>query len=192
MTTRTQPTNPRRWVLVFLAAFVAVLATSLSSATASAATQGVAETRVEAHNVAAEVLVEPPEHIAAGQRLGKDVAGPEIVVATGVAADSGMAGVRAAGQTGEELAGIVKNTEHIPSLSGSAAYRIPDELNSSVLGEVKNVSRLSYTSQLRDFAAYASGNGLRFNLYVRGGTQLSGPLQQAVDSGAINLFRNLP
>jgi RHS repeat-associated protein len=109
-----------------------------------------------------------------------------------VAADSGMAGVRAAGRTGEELAGIVKNTEHIPSVSGSAAYRIPDELNSSVLGEVKNVSRLSYTNQLRDFAAYAGGNGLQFNLYVRGGTQLSGPLQQAVDAGGINLIRNLP
>ncbi|MGH3301024.1 MAG: putative toxin [Streptosporangiaceae bacterium] len=46
-------------------------------------------------------------------------------------------------------------TDRIPSLSGTAAYRIPDELNSSVLGEVNNVSSLSYTNQLRDFAAYA-------------------------------------
>ena len=41
-------------------------------------------------------------------------------------------------------------------------------------------------------AAYAGENGLQFNLYVRGGTQLSPPLQQAVDSGTINLLRRLP
>jgi hypothetical protein len=58
-----------------------------------------------------------------------------------------MAGVRAAGSSGEQEAGIIKNTDRIPSLSGTAAYRIPDELNSSVLGEVKNVSGLSYTNQ---------------------------------------------
>jgi RHS repeat-associated protein len=107
-------------------------------------------------------------------------------------AETGMAGVLAAGRAGEELAGIVKNTGRIPSVSGSAAYRIPDELNSLVLGEVKNTLRLNYTNQLRDFAAYAGANNLRFNLYVRVGTQLSRPLQQAVDSGAIKLIRNLP
>jgi hypothetical protein len=74
----------------------------------------------------------------------------------------------------------------------TAAYRIPDELNATTLGEVKNVGSLSYTSQLRDFAAYAQQNGLAFNLYVRGSTTFSGPLQQAIDSGQINLIRNLP
>ena len=76
--------------------------------------------------------------------------------------------------------------------TGTAAYRIPDELGASVIGEVKNVSRLHYSNQLRDFAAYAKENELQFNLYVRRGTQLSGPLQDAVDSGAINLVRSLP
>lgn len=89
-----------------------------------------------------------------------------------------MAGVRAAGSSGEQEAGIIKNTDRIPSLSGTAAYRIPDELNSSVLGEVKNVSSLSCTSSLRDFAAYAQQEQLPFNLYVRGSTALSGPLQR--------------
>jgi len=78
-----------------------------------------------------------------------------------------MAGVRAAGNAGEASAGIVKNTQRIPSLSGNAAYRIPDELGNGVLGEVKNVSSLSYSSQLRDFAGYAQQRGLQFNLYVR-------------------------
>ncbi|NOY57003.1 MAG: hypothetical protein GXP34_13610, partial [Actinobacteria bacterium] len=76
-----------------------------------------------------------------------------------------------------------RNTDRIPSLSGTASYRIPDELNAMVLGEVKNVGSLSYTNQLRDFAVYAQQEGLTFNLYVRGSTQLSGPLQTAVDVG---------
>jgi hypothetical protein len=57
---------------------------------------------------------------------------------------------------------------------------------------VKNVSSLSYSSQLRDFAAYAQQEGLAFNLYVRGSTTLSGPLQAAVDNGTITLIRSLP
>ena len=114
-----------------------------------------------------------------------------VLIATNSAHDV-MAGVRAAGSEGEAAAGIVKNTQRIPSLSDSAAYRIPDELGNGVLGEVKNVSNLSYSSQLRDFAAYAQQQGLTFNLYVRGSTTLSGPLQAAVDNGSINLIRSLP
>jgi hypothetical protein len=77
-------------------------------------------------------------------------------------------------------------------LSGTASYRIPDELTSTALGEVKNVANLSHTNQLRDFAAYAQQEGLMFNLDVRGSTTLSGPLQDAVSAGQINLIRNLP
>lgn len=61
-----------------------------------------------------------------------------------------------------------------------------------VIGEVKNVQSLSYTAQLRDYVGYAQANQLQFDLYVRGSTRLSGPLQQAVDSGSINLWRWLP
>lgn len=101
------------------------------------------------------------------------------------AANGGMAGVRAAGQAGEDVAGIVKNTRRIESATGRAAYRIPDELNGSVLGEVKNVSRLSYTSQLQDFVAYSRTNGLGFNLYVRESTTFTPRLKQFIDSGVI-------
>jgi hypothetical protein len=72
-------------VLLFLAVLVAVLATLLSSASASAATAGVAETCVGAHNVGVDVLVEPPKHESPGQ-LGNNPSYPKIVVATGVAA----------------------------------------------------------------------------------------------------------
>ena len=93
------------------------------------------------------------------------------------------------GRAGEQAADIVKNTERIGSASETAAYRIPDVLNHAdeVIGEVKNVKNLSYTNQLRDFAAYAAERGYTFELYVRPTTQLSGPLQEAVANGTIVL-----
>jgi Restriction endonuclease fold toxin 7 len=80
---------------------------------------------------------------------------------------------------------IVKNTERIPSASGTAAYRIPDMLDhgAQVIGEVKNVASLSYTNQLRDFASYAQANGYQFQLTVRATTKLSGPLMTEVAKG---------
>ncbi|MGD7708309.1 hypothetical protein [Microlunatus sp. Y2014] len=107
MTTRTQQPTTRRWVLVYLAALVAVLATLLSSVSASAATPGVAETRVGASSVVVEPLVGPPEHIAAGQRLGNEAPRVVTVVATGVAAN---AGVRALPAFPKALSGGPANT----------------------------------------------------------------------------------
>lgn len=75
-------------ILPFLTAILAVLATILSSASASAATATVGETRVGASSISVEPFVGSPEHFRAGQRLGSDVARPGIVVATGVAAKS--------------------------------------------------------------------------------------------------------
>jgi len=54
--------------------------------------------------------------------------------------------------------------------------RIFDGLNDEAVSEVKNVQQLSNTQQLRDYAEYASENGLRLDIYVRGNTQISGPL----------------
>ncbi|MHB8300998.1 MAG: putative toxin, partial [Dermatophilaceae bacterium] len=107
------------------------------------------------------------------------------------AAESGIAASARIGRAGEAASGIVKNTQRIPSATGRAAYRIPDELNGSVLGEVKNVKHLNYSSQLQDFGAYAQTKGLQYNLYVRQSTTFSGPLQDLIDSGAINRVPSL-
>ena len=56
------------------------------------------------------------------------------------AATSKMEQVRKAGIEGEKAAGIAKNTQRIESITGKAAYRIPDELTATCLKEVKNVS----------------------------------------------------
>lgn len=105
----------------------------------------------------------------------------------------GTALAQQTGAEGEQLAGIDQAAKvRIPSASGTAAYRIPDELTASTLTEVKNVANLSYTSQLRDFYDYAVSSGRSFVLVVRSGTNLSGPLQQLEDSGAVVVQRSLP
>ena len=111
-----------------------------------------------------------------------------------VAAGGGPALARELGAAGEAAAGIAKNTTRIPSLTSTANYRIPDVLSreARLIGEVKNVANLSYTRQLRDFSTYAQQQGFRFELTVRQGTQLSCPLQQAVNAGDISLLRTLP
>jgi RHS repeat-associated protein len=96
------------------------------------------------------------------------------------------------GQLGEQAANIIKNTARIDSFTETASYRIPDVLDheAGIIGEIKNVERLAYTSQLRDFVAYAkqrASSGFRFVLQTRPATKLSGPLKQAVDDGDIIL-----
>jgi hypothetical protein len=114
--------------------------------------------------------------------------------ARGVATNTarGGAGPVRVGQQGLDALGVTQNTTRIALPGGG--YRVPDILDEAagVIGEVKNVQSLSYTSQLRDYVAYAQVNQLQFDLYVRGSTQLSGPLQQAVDDGLVNLWRSLP
>jgi RHS repeat-associated protein len=98
------------------------------------------------------------------------------------------------GQTGESVAGIVKNTTRIPSLTGTAAYRIPDQLirSQSLLSEVKNVAYQPYTSQIKDYLLYAQQQGLKFELIVRQNTEFSKPLQVLVGAGKIVPQRYLP
>jgi hypothetical protein len=55
----------------------------------------------------------------------------------------------------------------------------------ATLTEVKNVSVLSYTQQLRDYTAYSQQTGRIFELWVRPSTRMSRPLQQAIENGLI-------
>lgn len=189
MTTRTQQAARRRWVLPFLAALVAILATILSSASASAATTVGAETRVRASAVAVEVLVGPPQHIAAGQRLREAAPRAGYVVATGVAANGGAAAVRM-GQAGEAAVRGAYDIGPKATRVIGGRTRIFDGLSDEAVSEVKNVGYQAYTQQLKDSLAYAQQNGLRFDLFVRGGatpTRLSGPLETAIRNGDITL-----
>ena len=96
----------------------------------------------------------------------------------------------ALGREGEAAVRAVYDIGEKPmqSILMNGRARIPDGINplGKSLSEVKNVNSLSFTSQLRDYSIYAQGQGLRFDLYTRSSTQLSGPLQDAIDSGLIN------
>ncbi|HTT90584.1 MAG TPA: RHS repeat-associated core domain-containing protein, partial [Acidimicrobiales bacterium] len=125
------------------------------------------------------------------------------IIPAGIAADaveevvddaiSSTALARQLGSEGEDLAGIDQAAKvRIPSATGTAAYRIPDALTDTTLTEVKNVAKLSYTNQLRDFYNYASSTGRTFELVTRTNTVLSGPLEQMVNAGQIDLVPILP
>lgn len=97
-----------------------------------------------------------------------------------------------AGQAGERVVGITSPKVRIPSASRPGRFRIPDELTEVSLREVKNVLTLSYTTQLRDLLTFVQRTGRTFILEVRKRTKLSGPLQELVNSGLIELRRTLP
>jgi RHS repeat-associated protein len=127
--------------------------------------------------------------------IGGMTAGEIGAVAVDGAAESELSGTALARQLGAEGESLIEgagNTARIQLPGGG--YRIPDILDEAggVIGEVKNVQSLSFTSQLRDYVGYAQRNGFQFDVYVRGSTRLSGPLQRAIDNGIINMFRALP
>ena len=101
-----------------------------------------------------------------------------------------MARVRRIGKIGEKLSRLPKNKKHIESLSKTAKYRIPDYLDETnkIIGDVKNVKKLSYTSQLRDFMLYAEKHHYDYFLMVKKSTQLSSTLKDLVDAGKIILW----
>jgi len=99
----------------------------------------------------------------------------------------GLAAVRA-GQAGEAAVRGAFDIGRKTAIDIAGQTRIPDGLTRSVLTEVKNVNSLSYTRQLRDFATYSRDAKLRFDLYVRPGAQLSGPLRAAEAAGDVNIL----
>ncbi len=110
----------------------------------------------------------------------------EIKSITQIGRNTGPAVARTLGKTGEILSEITKNTEHIPSWTGKA-YRIPDQLlhKERLISEVKNVQKLSYTNQLKDFSRFAQENRYIFELWTRKSTIISQPLQKLIDNKSI-------
>ncbi len=118
--------------------------------------------------------------------LISDLAGAEKI-------ESSTAAAARLGREGEALSGIVKNKERIPSLTGTANFRIPDGLNfaAKTIEESKNVAKLGLTNQIRDDIRFAQKHQFTFTLHVRTTTILTKPLQREVAAGnvRINTFR---
>jgi RHS repeat-associated protein len=132
--------------------------------------------------------------VAVVDTVGGEIAGKVLGKAAG--AILGKSGIEAAvqlGKEGEALAGIVKNTERIESLTtgGAVKYRVPDVLDraAGVIGEVKNVTRQGLTAQIKDDIAFAAKNNLKFELHVNRNTTFTKPLQKLINSGVVNVIR---
>jgi hypothetical protein len=65
--------------------------------------------------------------------------------------------------------------------------RIFDGLNDVAVSEVKNVRRQALTAQIRDYLSYAQDKQLRLDLYVRDGTDITGPLLRASQNPELRL-----
>jgi hypothetical protein len=86
----------------------------------------------------------------------------------------GGAGPVRVGQAGEDAVRGAYDIGPKTKIDVAGRKRIPDGLTSTAVSEVKNVSSLRYSQQLRDFAHYAQQSGRSFDLYVRPTTRLSG------------------
>ena len=68
--------------------------------------------------------------------------------------------------------------------------RKADGFFGNVIIEIKNVARLAYTQQLKDYVAFAKEHpGVAFELWVRSGAKLSGPLRLADEAGEVIIKR---
>ncbi|PRQ01022.1 putative deoxyribonuclease RhsC [Enhygromyxa salina] len=98
------------------------------------------------------------------------------------------------GQAGEDAVRRVYDIGKKRKINIHGRDRIPDGVTKdvvSVVSEVKNTQKLSYTRQLRDYADYAAQTGRELHLYVRRDTKISRPLQRAIDAEII-ILRYIP
>jgi hypothetical protein len=95
------------------------------------------------------------------------------------------------GREREQAAQIVKNTRHVDSLTGTAKFRVPNEITEAGIREVMNVKELSLTNQIKDLLLVAQKEKKQLTIVIRKGTKLSKPLQELVDKGQI-LIEFLP
>ena len=109
------------------------------------------------------------------------------------AAKSGTQLARELGGAGEQMSGIVGPKTRIPSLTGTANYRVPDELIPNVqLRDAKNVGELRITPQLIDFGQYSQQQDLRFILDVRQNTVIGPSAQQFINQYGVQINRIYP
>jgi len=88
---------------------------------------------------------------------------------------------------GREMQKTLKGYDNTRSIKINTRTRIPDKLTGKVIGEAKYVKYQSYTSQLKDYLAFAGKAELKMHLVATKTTKLSGPLQSLIDKGLIVL-----
>lgn len=102
---------------------------------------------------------------------------------------SGLATVRI-GQKAEQAVREVYEIGPSVQIIMNGVKRRPDgfiAIGEKVISEVKNVRSLSFTRQLRDYAAHANVHGIPLDLYIRADSRLTGPLVAAQEAGLIRI-----
>lgn len=99
------------------------------------------------------------------------------------------------GKAFEKLVGASQNLvqyaqKRIPSISGTAKYRVADFLTSSALHEIKNVKNLRLTNQLKDFILFSQREGLKMTIHVNKATKITNQLKKLERHGIINIKRH--
>ena len=92
----------------------------------------------------------------------------------------------ALGLAGERAVRAVYNIGPMKLFIVFGRQRIPDGVTGSAISEVNNRAYQALTLQLRDYVEIAHREELRFDLYLRSNTQVSGPLQQLIDHRVIH------
>jgi RHS repeat-associated protein len=125
-----------------------------------------------------------------GAEIGEVASLGDLAGAGTAAARNGSAMVRL-GQAGVDAVRGLEDIGPQGYITSGGRILKPDGMTLNVISEVKNsakaIPRQAWTRQLRSYAAVANGRGLRFDLWLRQGTELSGPLKQAVENGLVNI-----
>jgi RHS repeat-associated protein len=125
--------------------------------------------------------------VADGIPAGVVVAAPARLTARAVTSSTKNA--RLVGAAGEK---VVRETYDIGEktvIKVGEKVRIPDGLTKVAVSEVKNVSRLSATSQISDYARFAADTGRSFDTYVRESTRLTSTIQKMEQMNQITIIR---
>jgi RHS repeat-associated protein len=116
------------------------------------------------------------------------IGAPANALRLGRAARGGLKAAQELGRAGEAAVRAAADIGPATRIFVNGATRVPDGLTRTALSEVKNVGSLSFTRQLRGYTQFAQQEGLRFDLYVRPGARLSGPLRAAEAERLVNIL----
>jgi RHS repeat-associated protein len=114
----------------------------------------------------------------------------------GGAAISAVGKIGAAGKTANQLGRAGEDAVRAANDIGPATEfvvngrtRIADGINivANTISEVKNVAYQYYSTQLKDYVAFAQNQGSQFQLFLRNPNAISPQLRQAVDAGLVKL-----
>lgn len=91
------------------------------------------------------------------------------------------------GRLGEKYARVNYSKRRIPSLTGTAKYRVPNILSETELIEVKNVKYQQLTNQIKDFIAFCHVSNRNFIIYLKDDARLSASLAELAEKGHIRI-----